>query len=122
MEIGIGFLVSCVPRSAWILDKFSVNALGPLFSKLRSFTSATSFSGRSTSKVDQTSRTWETKAKGADHSQRDLVSVVPPKSSYSQPSFDDIQMAVMPEQNGRCENEVQASWGSRNLGWDIART
>jgi hypothetical protein len=101
MEIGIGFLISCVPRSAWVLDRFSLATLSPLFSKLRSFTSVTSLSGRSGSKVDQTSRTWETKTKGGDHSQRDLISGVPPKTSYSQPSFDDIPLATMPEQNRR---------------------
>ncbi|KAI5865621.1 hypothetical protein GGS23DRAFT_560048 [Durotheca rogersii] len=39
IEIGIGFLVACVPRSAWVLDKVS---LGPVLSKLRLLPSSVS--------------------------------------------------------------------------------
>ncbi|KAI0198216.1 hypothetical protein F4808DRAFT_436901 [Astrocystis sublimbata] len=39
IEIGVGFQVACVPRSAWVLDKISVN---PPLSKLRSLPSSVS--------------------------------------------------------------------------------
>ncbi|KAI1810984.1 hypothetical protein GGS20DRAFT_565175 [Poronia punctata] len=41
IEIGTGFLVACLPRSAWVFDKIS---LAPVIHKLRSFTSNGSFS------------------------------------------------------------------------------
>ncbi|GAB1318518.1 hypothetical protein MFIFM68171_08728 [Madurella fahalii] len=102
-EIGIGFVIACIPRSAWIFDKISVDALGPLFAKLRSFTSLTSLPGRSTRskvEVDQTAgHAWG--AEMAEASQRDLISVLPlvlpPKTSYTLPSScDDIPLAEMP--------------------------
>jgi hypothetical protein len=82
-----------------VFDKISLNTIGPLFSKLRSFTSMTSLSRRSGSKVDQTSHSWGTEVGVA--SQRDLISTLPPKSSYSQPSYENIHMAAMPERDGR---------------------
>ncbi|KAI1178232.1 hypothetical protein F4777DRAFT_576289 [Nemania sp. FL0916] len=39
IEIGVGFLVACVPRSAWVLDKLS---LDPILSRLRSLPSSIS--------------------------------------------------------------------------------
>ncbi|KAI0186501.1 hypothetical protein EV127DRAFT_438784 [Xylaria flabelliformis] len=42
IEIGTGFLVACLPRSAWVFDKLS---LGSIFHGLRSFSSVISLSG-----------------------------------------------------------------------------
>ncbi|KAI0102795.1 hypothetical protein GGR51DRAFT_279813 [Nemania sp. FL0031] len=54
IEIGVGFLVACVPRSAWVLDK-----LNPIISKLRSLSSSSSLlrkSARSHRKEDVVKR------------------------------------------------------------------
>ncbi|GAW23042.1 hypothetical protein ANO14919_125900 [Xylariales sp. No.14919] len=63
IEIGVGFLVACVPRSAWVLDK-----LNPILSKLRSLPSSISLprkSERSRRKGDDVKRDlsfWKTMA------------------------------------------------------------
>ncbi|KAK4195846.1 hypothetical protein QBC40DRAFT_310330 [Triangularia verruculosa] len=95
MEIGVGFLVSCVPRSAWVWDKLP--SLSPLLSKLsRSFISVASRS--STTKTATRHQDGESQVHGLHseiHSQRSLVNIKS-TSVGSRRSFDNIEMDYIP--------------------------
>ncbi|KAK4655125.1 hypothetical protein QC762_404492 [Podospora pseudocomata] len=94
MEIGVGFIVSCVPRSAWIWDKLP--SLTPLLSKMsRSFTSVASRS--STTKTGTADHDSERKAQGMHselHSQRSLVNMKG-TSIGSRRSSENLELGIM---------------------------
>lgn len=73
IEIGTGFLVACIPRSAWVVDKIPV---APILTKLRSLSSISllrkdqsSHRGDKDSEKSQSSwiRTLRAKASFANH-------------------------------------------------------
>ncbi|KAI1204064.1 uncharacterized protein F4807DRAFT_449047 [Annulohypoxylon truncatum] len=84
VEIGIGFLVACLPRSAWIFDKIS---LTPIIYKLRSLASTTSISQ------------WERgpdpkRGKERNYSQASWISTRQPKESPSRHTDDEIELVA----------------------------
>ncbi|KAI8945741.1 hypothetical protein F4801DRAFT_597513 [Xylaria longipes] len=81
IEIGVGFLVACVPRSAWVLDKISINSLP---SKLRSLPSSVSLLRKA-----QLSRR---RGHDTDQSQGSWQPTVQPKAPLGHDFDDDVEL------------------------------
>ncbi|KAI1387156.1 uncharacterized protein F4822DRAFT_405617 [Hypoxylon trugodes] len=82
MEIGVGFIVSCVPRIAWVLDKIS---LDPIISKIRSFPSNASLLKERYAhrRVDE-----------SEQSQSPWITMVRTKTSSGHRSDEDVELAT----------------------------
>lgn len=84
IEIGVGFIVACVPRSAWVLDKISIE---PILSNLRSLSSSVSLLRK-----DRNSRRKEKEMSGYQSS---LATMPQPKKSSGNRSDDDVELIAV---------------------------
>ncbi|KAI0897752.1 hypothetical protein F4806DRAFT_459799 [Annulohypoxylon nitens] len=84
IEIGVGFIVACVPRSAWVLDKISIE---PILSNLRSLSSSVSLLRK-----DRNSRRKEKDMSGYQSS---LATMPQPKKSSGNRSDDDVELIAV---------------------------